>query len=274
MTQSTDSSRTTYYSLLEVSADCSFSELKKAYFAKAKICHPDRHGGSSVKEEEFKRLVHAFDILSDPAKRASYDQSIGIEHLETVPHTSKEYSIMDTPADDTLEEIIVGNDPPKDTTLASLFLDLEKTEVFMLFREGKNHYYNRKYGKAMACFCKNVELTPYNILYRFYLARVCVAAGNFNEAKKHYRKTLELGRSRVPPQRLSRVKIELNMLMKRKNPWWSSLASLFKDDDEGRLFIDPSRDMVDEANRAIEGIMARREMNQRKRLEAAKDEEN
>ncbi|MBN1863883.1 MAG: DnaJ domain-containing protein [Victivallales bacterium] len=274
MKRSTDSSQTTYYALFEVSSDCSFAELKKAYFAKAKGCHPDRHGGSRKKEEQFKSLVHAFDILSDPGKRASYDISIGLCAHEPAFKSTREYSVMDTPADDTLEEIIVGNDPPKDTTLATLFLDLERTEVFMLFREGKNHYYQGRYGKAMSCFRRSSEITPYNILYRFYLARVCAAAGRFGESTRHYIKALELGRSRVPPQRLERVRAELETVRKKRNPWWNGLVSLFKAEEPGRLFNDPSGDMVDEANRAIEGIMSRRErerQRERKRLEAGGD---
>ncbi len=274
MKHSTDSSQTNFYTLFEVSSDCSFDELKRAYFAKAKSCHPDRHGGSKEKEEEFKKIVHAFDILSDPGKRASYDISAGLDTSEPAFRSTREYSVMDTPADDTLEEIIVGNDPPEDATLATLFLDLEKTEVFMLFREGKNYYHQRHYGKALSCFRRSTDITPYNILYRFYLARVCAAAGKFGESTKHYSKALEIGRSRVPPQRLERVRAELETVRKRKNPWWSGLASLFKPEEPGRYFFDPSGDMLDEANRAIEGIMSRKERKRQqeiKRLEAGAD---
>lgn len=255
-----------YYNILEVSVECDFQELKKAYFAKAKECHPDRHGGSRQKEEEFKILVHAFDVLSDPQKREKYDYSIGAKTQLSNKVQAPGYSILDTPADDTLEEIIVGNDPPKNSTLATLFLDLEKTEVFMLFREGKNYYYQGKYGTAMSYFRKSIEMTPYNIMYRFYLARVCIAAGRFREAKKHYKTAIEIGKIRVPPQRLERIRAELDTIRHKSNPWWYGLTSLFKAKDQGKLFFNPSEDMVNEANRAIANIIANKEK-RRKQIE-------
>jgi len=255
------------YEILGVSRDCDFAELRKAYFKRAKACHPDRHGGSREKEEEFKRLVAAFDTLSDPLRRRRHDISLGFAADDTGAFASVEgYSIMDTPADDTLEEIIVGNNPPRDTTLATLFRDLESTEVFMAFREGKNLYYQRKMSAAMARFRTAVAHTPHNILYRFFLARTCVAAGLRKEAAKHYRIAVEIGNSRVPPQRLERVRGELAALRKRGSSWWNAIAEAFSGPSvPENLFADPEEEMVDEANRAIAKILAR-DRRKRKRL--------
>lgn len=253
----------TYYSILGVSTECEFRELKKAYFLKAKECHPDRHGGSRAKEEEFKVLVHAFDIISDPVKREKYDFSIGLKQEISDKVKPAGYSIMDTPADDTLEEIIVGNEPPKKTTLATLFMDLEKTEVFMVFREGKNYYYKGKYGSAMSYFVKSVELTPHNILYRFFLARVYIAAGRFGEAKLQYKTAIDIGKERMPPQRLERIRAELETIKQKSNPWWHGLTSLFTSEPSGPTFFNPADDMVDEANRAIANIIANQEKRQK-----------
>lgn len=255
-----------YYKILEVSTDCNFRELKKAYFVKAKACHPDLFSGSRKKEEEFKRLVQAFDVLSDPQKREHYDYSLGIKKQLSSKVKSPGYSIMDTPADDTLEEIIVGNNPPPNATLSTLFLDLEKTEVFMLFREGKNYYYQGKYGTAMSFFRKSINLTPYNILYRFYMARVCIAAGRFSEAKKHYKTAIEIGKNRIPPQRLERIHAELENIRQKHNPWWFGVLNLFKSESPGKMFFNPSEDMVNEANRAIANILSEQE-EKRKQIE-------
>ena len=65
-----------YYSILGVERNSNFQELKKAYYRKAKECHPDRFNNSPQKTEEFKVLVGAFDVLSDPAKRRRYDQRL------------------------------------------------------------------------------------------------------------------------------------------------------------------------------------------------------
>lgn len=262
----TKPSGNTYYNILGVSTECEFQELKKAYFVRAKECHPDRHGGSRIKEEEFKLLVQAFDTLSDPLKREKYDLTIGLRSEVSNKVQAPGYSIMDTPADDTLEEIIVGNEPPSKTSLATLFLDLKKTEVFMLFREGKNFYYQGKYGTAMSFFRQSVDLTPHNILYRFFLARVCIAAGRFGEAKKHYKIAIEIGKNRIPTQRLERIHAEYETIKRKQNPWWYGVISLFSDNHSGPAFFNPSDEMVDEANRAIANILSDKEK-RRKQIE-------
>ena len=65
-----------YYKILGVEQGVSDAELKKAFRKKAMKCHPDRHTGDSKKaaEEEFKKLQQAYEVLSDPQKRAMYDQ--------------------------------------------------------------------------------------------------------------------------------------------------------------------------------------------------------
>ena len=55
-----------HYELLGISNDCGFSALKKAYYRRARECHPDRFGNSPEKAEEFKQVVEAFVTLSDP----------------------------------------------------------------------------------------------------------------------------------------------------------------------------------------------------------------
>ena len=62
------------YTILGVSETASADELKRAYRKKAMEYHPDRHGGDKQKEAMFKKLNEAYQILSDDAKRARYDQ--------------------------------------------------------------------------------------------------------------------------------------------------------------------------------------------------------
>lgn len=63
-----------YYELLGVSKDASEEDLKKAYRKKAMQYHPDRNPGDKQAEEMFKKVSTAYDILSDPQKRAAYDR--------------------------------------------------------------------------------------------------------------------------------------------------------------------------------------------------------
>jgi DnaJ-class molecular chaperone len=60
------------YEDLGVTKDSTEEEFKKAYRKKAAQHHPDREGGS---HEEFVKVKKAYEVLSDPEKRAHYDQT-------------------------------------------------------------------------------------------------------------------------------------------------------------------------------------------------------
>ncbi len=62
------------YETLGVPRTASADDIKKAYRKLALQCHPDRNPGDKAAEEKFKSLSEAYDILSDPDKRAAYDQ--------------------------------------------------------------------------------------------------------------------------------------------------------------------------------------------------------
>ncbi len=63
-----------YYEVLEVNRNASETEIKKAYRRLALKCHPDKNPGDKEAEERFKELSEAYAVLSDPQKRATYDQ--------------------------------------------------------------------------------------------------------------------------------------------------------------------------------------------------------
>ena len=63
-----------FYSVLGVSRSASQDELKKAYRTLAMKYHPDRNPGDKEAEEKFKEVNNAYQVLSDPDKRARYDQ--------------------------------------------------------------------------------------------------------------------------------------------------------------------------------------------------------
>ncbi|CAK9061982.1 DnaJ homolog subfamily C member 7 homolog [Durusdinium trenchii] len=67
------------YSILGVSSDATDQQLKRAYRLMSLKYHPDKQGGST---RDFQRIAHAYETLSDPAKRHAYNDGADLKKKE------------------------------------------------------------------------------------------------------------------------------------------------------------------------------------------------
>ncbi len=64
-----------FYKVLGVDKKATPDEIKKKYRSLARDLHPDKNQGDAAREEKFKAVSEAYDILSDSKKRAEYDEA-------------------------------------------------------------------------------------------------------------------------------------------------------------------------------------------------------
>jgi DnaJ-class molecular chaperone len=64
---------TAFYDLFGLSPDATSAQIKRAYYKRARDCHPDKHPNDAGKEAEFKQLSQAYQTLFDEERRAVYD---------------------------------------------------------------------------------------------------------------------------------------------------------------------------------------------------------
>jgi len=67
---------TNYYDLLGIPTTASADEIKKAYKKYAKKLHPDLHQNDDVHSRVFQQIHKAYEVLTDPQQRRSYDQRL------------------------------------------------------------------------------------------------------------------------------------------------------------------------------------------------------
>lgn len=221
-----------HYEVLGVREDAGPEEIKRAFRRRSLETHPDKRPNDPEAHAAFIRVAQAYETLSDVHKRASYDlrvlkvrsrtadYGITIDDVLAADHSS----IMDTKADDALEEYIVGNTPPRDLRLETFFRDLERTEIFILFRDAKERFFRKDHAAAEAMFARAVEKSPHNILYRHYHALSLAELGRTRQAVREFQKAIRMGELRYPLRLCPGVRRALYDLYVRKgkrlSAWW------------------------------------------------------
>lgn len=113
------------YDLLGVARDASKGDIKKAYRDKVKTAHPDAGGD----EKAFSRIQEAYEVLSDPDRRARYDRT-GRTDKPTVTPESIQAVVDNTVA------AIINAERPDGTTDDPRWEDI-RSKVLMTIRNGR-----------------------------------------------------------------------------------------------------------------------------------------
>ena len=106
------------YDELELSPNCTVSDIKHQYRTLAQIHHPDKGGD----EEKFKRIKLAYEILSDPITRAHYD-STG-EHYDDVSITNEVFNRLSVMIEHFTNQI----NPELDDLILRMKLDIHQAQ--------------------------------------------------------------------------------------------------------------------------------------------------
>lgn len=79
----------TLYEEIGTDPGASPAEIKRAYHRVAQRCHPDKFPGDEAAAAQFRRCSAAYEVLSDPARRAHYDAQLQEDDQEVINKVGK-----------------------------------------------------------------------------------------------------------------------------------------------------------------------------------------
>ena len=210
----------TYYDLLAIPDNAAQDDVKAAYFALAKLFHPDRYHretGPQLRRIQvaFTELAHAYDTLKTQEARKSYDYKI-----------RKELESREKRKAAGLEESADG---------------MQAEHALESFEQGLSHLNDEEYEAAAAYLARAVHYNPKNALYRAYYGN----ALSHNDSQLHKAESELQAAAKLEPQnskiRLMLATFFINRGMKKRA--------------EGELnrFLEIAPDNA-EARRLLEGL--------------------
>jgi curved DNA-binding protein CbpA len=149
-----------HYKTLEIAPQASLSEVKKAYRYLARKYHPDVNANTAQATVYFQEIQSAYEILSNPIKRRSYDNELkhagqsffnlkdnGLNNSEQILKQSKDlYQYIRS-----LDQRVVNND-----ALIDFVLGLLNAENMALLQRADNKDYNVQIAENLLNACKEV----------------------------------------------------------------------------------------------------------------------
>ena len=139
-----------YYEVLGVDRNVSQSELKKAFKRLAIKYHPDKNPGNKEAEEKFKEAAEAYEVLTDPSKRSTYDQ---FGH-QGVNSNFGQSGFQNVDINDIFNNIFGG-----DEIFGDIFGDIFGGGIRRGPRRGPNIQMSLDLSLEDAVFGKNIEIT-------------------------------------------------------------------------------------------------------------------
>ena len=93
---------TSHYDVLGVGVDAALEEVRRAYYRKAQLLHPDRYAGSSPDEQEraeaeMKAINAAWATLRNAESRRRYDTELGLVDVDTEDDAPEDLELWDEP---------------------------------------------------------------------------------------------------------------------------------------------------------------------------------
>ncbi len=154
-----------YYKILQVLPNASEDEIRKAYRQSVKIYHPDNNPNNKEAEEKFRNITAAYEVLSDPQKRAEYDNG------KTSSSTVKTTTNHTTPSsEDIIFNTLFGDDIKK--------FEKEKKEYLQFLKDMEPEF--QKYNHTLEKEIKKVSSSTWNV----------IATESFYEKKEKIKRTL------------------------------------------------------------------------------------